>query len=111
MAAQNSWCRLFSPGATRPSLSALGRERVLQVGPFAVGRGDHAIWIAGEFLPAGAVIKQEQALAADHPHIGIARDRKATRDADRIVTAILRHIDVRRRGECGTIADIGETPD
>ena len=73
--------------------------------------GGHAARIAGEFLAARTVIKQKQTLALDHPDIGIAGDRKPARHPDRIVAAILRHVDIRRGGERGAIADIGEAPD
>ena len=55
--------------------------------------------------------EQEQPLAGNEPDVWIARDRDAARDADRIIAAEARHVDVGVRCEGVAIANIAEAPD
>ena len=66
---------------------------------------------AQEFFASRAIVEQEKPLADNDPHIRIAGHRDAARDTDRIIAAILRHVDVGPFGEGGAIADIAEAPD
>src|SRR5215472_3419900 len=101
-----SRCATAPPSASSLASSpwpTLRRKALLQLGPFAIGRGDKMHGVDGELLAVGRVVEQKQPLARDQPHIWPA--------GDRVVTAIARHINVRPRGECGAVAAVAEAPD
>ena len=58
-----------------------------------------------------AVVEQEEPLAADQPDVRPFGHGHAAGDADRIVAAELRHVDIGPFGEGRPIAEIAEAPD
>ena len=64
-----------------------------------------------KYRPAFSRLEQVEALLDDHPDARIARRRHTPADADRIVAAEARHIDLRVAGEGAQIAGIAKPPD
>src|SRR5205085_663450 len=91
--------RASPPGGTRwrPGNSQLGLlgQFVLDRGPARGGRGDHRCRMGDESCTRVGRIEKIEPLAEYDPKRRKSRGRKAARDADRVVTAIARHIDVR----------------
>jgi len=76
-----------------------------------VGCGDRPLRVGGEFFAPSLIVEQEQPLAADEPVVRTSRDRQAAGDADRIVAAELRHINIGPRGKRLLVPDVAEAPD
>src|SRR5208282_5100408 len=100
-----------TPPPPRPPTPRSGAERAQHIRPFTFGRGDDALRIGGKRRHPGAVIEQEQPHAGNQPHARVSSNRDAVRDAERVIAAELRHVDVGPRREGLAIAAVAEAPD
>src|SRR3984957_7979138 len=87
--------RLSWPGAIRRTRPRSRTECPLRVRPSAFALGAKAIGVTGELFQPGTIVEQVEPFAGDEPHIRVAGDRHAAGDADRVVAAEFRHVDVR----------------
>src|SRR5262245_5290383 len=116
----NWWFPLFSLGAVRSRPRACSRpatderlwtERLQHRRPFSLRSAGVALRVGGEGREPMAVIEQEEPLAAEQPDVRPSGHSHAACDADRVIAAKLRHIDIRPLGEGCPIAEIAEAPD
>src|SRR6516165_4221675 len=114
------WFLLFSLGAVRSQPRARSRpatdeplwtKRLQHRRPFSLRGAGVALRVGGECLEPMAVVEQEEPLAADQPDVRPSGHGHAAGDADRIVAAELRHVDIGLSGEGRPIAEIAEAPD